>query len=152
MQTFSLRVPSSIVFGQDVLPQLGQIARDIGTRALIVSESVLHEGQHISRVVEILKRSGVETMIYDELMPGSPASTVDDIASLARASKAQSVIGLGGMRVLSIARCVANVAAACDASDHACRAHRRSTCCCRTPAGGRRRGAAGAGAEGARPV
>jgi alcohol dehydrogenase len=72
---------------------------------------VLHEGQHINRVVEILKRSGVETMIYDELMPGSPASSVDDIASLARAGKAQVVIGLGGMRVLSLARCVANVAA-----------------------------------------
>ncbi len=111
MQTFTLRVPSTIVFGQDVLPQLGSIARGLGTRALIVSESVLHEGQHIQRVVEILKRSGVETMIYDELMPGSPASSVDDIASLARAGKAQVVIGLGGMRVLSLARCVANVAA-----------------------------------------
>lgn len=111
MQTFSLRLPSSIVFGQDVLARLGPVAKEIGSRALIVSESVLHEGQHITRVVEILKRSGVETMVYDELMPGSKATVVDDIASLARASKAKMVIGVGGMRVLSIARCVANVAA-----------------------------------------
>lgn len=110
MQTFSLKVPSHVVFGQDVLPQLGRIARQIGTRALIVSESVLHEGQHIARVNEILKRAGLETMVYDELMPGSPASITDEIAALARASKAQLVVGLGGMRVLSIARCVANVA------------------------------------------
>jgi alcohol dehydrogenase len=110
MQTFSLKVPSHVVFGQDVLPQLGRIARQIGTRAIVVSESVLHEGQHIARVNEILKRAGLETMIYDELMPGSPASVTDEIAALARASKAQLVVGLGGMRVLSIARCVANVA------------------------------------------
>jgi alcohol dehydrogenase len=106
----SLKVPSTIVFGQDVLPQLGPVVSAIGSRALVVSESVLHEGQHIDRVLQILKRSGVETMIYDELMPGSPASRIDEIASLARASKAKAVVGLGGMRVLSIARCVANVA------------------------------------------
>ncbi len=111
MQGFSLRVPSTLMFGQDVLHHLGPIAREHGTRSFVVSEAVLHEGQHINRVVEILKRSDIETLVYDELMPGSPSTVVDELASLARASKAQVVIGLGGMRVLSIARCVANVAA-----------------------------------------
>lgn len=111
MQTFSLQLPSSIVFGQDTLPQLGTMARETGSRALVVSESVLHDGNHISRVVEILNRAGVDTMTYDELMPGSPATVIDEIASLARAGKAQMIVGLGGMRVLSTARCVANLAA-----------------------------------------
>src|SRR6056297_3131348 len=111
MQNFLLRVPPFLSFGQDVLPKLGASAREHGTRALIVSEAVLHGGNHVHRVVEILKRVGMETMVYDELMPGSPASTVDELASLARASRSSLVVGLGGMRVLSVARCVANIAA-----------------------------------------
>jgi alcohol dehydrogenase len=69
MQNFLLRVPPFLAFGQDVLPRLGAIAREHGKRALIVSEGVLHEGNHVDRVVEILKRAGMETMVYDELMP-----------------------------------------------------------------------------------
>lgn len=111
MDNLHLRVPSTIVFGHDVLPQLGPIAREYGGRALIVTEGVLHDGNHITRVNEILKRSSIETMVYDELMPTSRTSVIDELGSLARASKTQVVVGLGGMRVLSIARCVANVAA-----------------------------------------
>ncbi len=118
MQDFLLRVPSTIAFGQDVLPQLATIAGEYGKRVLVISESVLHEGDHVNRVVEMLKRSGLETMLYDELTPGSPTSVVDDLASLAGASRAGVVVGLGGMRVLSIARCAANIAASkCHLSD-----------------------------------
>lgn len=111
MRNFSMRMPSTVVFGQDMLPQLGPLAREHGTRCLLISEGVLHEGKHIERTVEILKRSSMEMMVYDELMPTSTSSRVNEIASLARASKAQVVVGLGGMRVLSVARCVANIAA-----------------------------------------
>ncbi|SIQ73617.1 alcohol dehydrogenase [Alkalispirochaeta americana] len=111
MRSISLRLPSTVVFGKDVLTQVGSLARERGTRALVVTEGVLHEGGHIERVAEILRRSGLDVMVYDELMPSSASSRVDEIASLARASKTQVVLGLGGMRVLSVARCVANCAA-----------------------------------------
>lgn len=111
MRSISLRLPSTVVFGKDVLTQTGSLARERGTRALVVTEGVLHEGGHIDRVAEILRRSGLDVMVYDELMPSSASSRVDEIASLARASKTQVVLGLGGMRVLSVARCVANCAA-----------------------------------------
>lgn len=111
MQNFILQVPSTLAFGQDVLPRLGPIAKGFGNRALVISEGVLHEGNHVDRVIEILKRSGMETMVYDELMPGTSATAVDELASLARASRTSVIVGLGGMRVLSVARCVANIAA-----------------------------------------
>lgn len=111
MQNFTIKTPSTIVFGQDVLPQLGPLARGHGTRGLLITEGVLHEGGHIERTMEILRRSGMEMMVYDELTPNSASTRVNEIASLARASKTRVIIGLGGMRVLSVARCVANIAA-----------------------------------------
>jgi len=111
MQNFILRMPSTLAFGQDVLPRLGPAAQEFGKRALVISESVLHEGHHVDRVVDILKRAGMDTMVYDELMPGTPAAAIDELASLARASRTSVVVGLGGMRVLSVARAAANLAA-----------------------------------------
>lgn len=111
MQSFVLQVPQTVVFGQDVLPQLGPIARRYGNRAMIVSESVLQDGRYVERVADILKRAGLEIMVYDELMPSTPTIVIDEIASLAKASKTQLIVGLGGMRVLSMARCVAAIAA-----------------------------------------
>lgn len=110
IRNFSVSLPCNIVFGQDVLPQLGPLAREHGTRALLITEGVLHEGNHVERVLEVLKRSGLEMMVYDELTPHSVSTRVDEIASLARASKTKVIVGLGGMRVLSVARCVANIA------------------------------------------
>lgn len=111
MQSFVLQVPQTIVFGQDVLPQLGPIAHRLGNRAMIISESVLQDGRYVERVADILKRAGLEIMVYDELMPSTPTIIIDEISALAKASKTQLIVGLGGMRVLSMARCVASVAA-----------------------------------------
>lgn len=111
MDTFRLSLPHFLTYGTDIIGELPDLVRRFGTRAMVISESVMHEGQHITRVKEILKRNGIEVMVYDELMPGSPSSRIDEIASLARASRTQVVIGVGGMRVLSSARCVANIAA-----------------------------------------
>ncbi len=109
MQNITLRFPSSILFGQDVLAGLGQTVKGFGNRVLLISEGALHDGDHIGRTAEILRRSGLEVIVYDELNPGTPSSRVDEIASLARAGRAQVIVGLGGMRVLSIARCVSNL-------------------------------------------
>lgn len=109
MQHMTLRLPSSIVFGQDVLAGLGATVSAFGSRVLLISEGVLHDGDHITRTAEILRRAGLDVITYDELNPGTPSSRVDEIASLARAGRVQAVVGLGGMRVLSMARCVANL-------------------------------------------
>lgn len=111
MRITTLRAPSPLVFGPGALDHLGSIASQYGDRSLLVTEGVLHDGDHVNRVRDALKEAGLDTMVFDELMPTSATTAVDDLASLARASKVPLVVGLGGMRVLSIARCVANVSA-----------------------------------------
>lgn len=111
MNELSLRLPNNIVLGTDALGDLTKIVKEYGTRALIVSESALHDAHYIDRVSGLLRGEGLDVIIYDELRSSSTTSVVDEIAALAKASRTSVVVGLGGMRVLSTARCVANVAA-----------------------------------------
>ena len=110
MESMVVQFPESILFGTDVLQKLGAVVKPYGDRVLLVSESVLHEGKHIGHVQDLMVREGIDVLLFDELMPGSSAAAVDEVLSLARASKAKAIVGMGGMRVLSIAKAAAALA------------------------------------------
>ena len=103
-------LPTDVHFGEDVLNHIGATAAKHGERALLVSEAVLHDGEHIERVQDMLIKRSMDCILFDEVMPGSTSSVVEELVELARASQAQLVIGLGGMRVLTAARLTAMIA------------------------------------------
>ncbi|MFW6250674.1 MAG: iron-containing alcohol dehydrogenase, partial [Alkalispirochaetaceae bacterium] len=101
MDSLKVQFPETILFGSETLQKLGSTVRQYGDRVLLVSESVLHEGNHIGNAQDLMVREGIDVLLFDELMPGSTAAAVDEVLSLARASKAKAIVGMGGMRVLS---------------------------------------------------
>ena len=115
MADLLLHVPARILFGPDVVNRIGQTVADIGNRALLVSESGHHHTQLVERVEDLLQKRGVDSIRFDQVGPGGSNATIDELISLARVSQARVVIGLGGMKVLSAARCAA-VAATSDIS------------------------------------
>lgn len=115
MTDLLLHVPTRILFGPDVVNRMGQTVADLGNRALLVSESGNNHKQLADRVEDLLSKKGVDTIHFDQVGPGGSNATLDELISLARVSQARVVIGLGGMKVLSAARCAA-VAAASDTS------------------------------------
>lgn len=110
MNGLSLRLPNNITFGTEILSDLPETVKEFGSRALLISESVLHDARYIEKVSGILRGADIDVIIYDELSPNSTTSTISELASLAKASRASVVVGLGGVRVLSVSRCVANIA------------------------------------------
>ncbi|MFP4329539.1 MAG: iron-containing alcohol dehydrogenase [Spirochaetaceae bacterium] len=110
MDNFTIQFPETILFGTDVLQKLGSVVKSYADRVLLVSESVLHEGKHITHAQDLLVREKIDVLLFDELMPGSSAAAVDEVLSLVRASKAKAIVGIGGMRVLSIAKAAAALA------------------------------------------
>lgn len=115
MSDLFLHIPAKILFGPDVVNRIGQTVAELGSRALLVTESALHQGKLVERVEELLAKKGVHTILFDRVDPGGSNTTIDELISLVRVSQAKVVIGLGGMKVLSAARCAA-VAAASDVS------------------------------------
>jgi alcohol dehydrogenase class IV len=107
MSDLLFSIPQETIFGVDVINRLGNIITAYGERVLVVTEAILYEKQTIERVIELLEKRNISYIIYDEVVPNATSSTVEEALLLSRGSHAQVVIGLGGMRALSIAKCVA---------------------------------------------
>ncbi len=105
-------IPTRVIFGLDTVNRIGQLVAEYGERAFLVTEAILYEGKVINKVQDILEKKGVQHIVFDEVVPNATSKTVDDGVTLARGSHADVVIGLGGTRTLSIAKCIAMTAPA----------------------------------------
>jgi alcohol dehydrogenase class IV len=103
-------IPTRVIYGLDTINRIGQLATEYGDRAFLVTEAILYEGKVINKVQEILDKKGVQHIVFDEVVPNATSKTVDDGVTLARGAHANVVIGLGGVRTLSIAKCIAMTA------------------------------------------
>jgi alcohol dehydrogenase class IV len=107
MPDILFHIPTRVVFGLDTINRIGQIVSEYGERAFLVTEAILYEGKIINKVQEILDKKGTQYIVFDEVVPNASSRTVDDGVTLARGAHAEVVIGLGGMRTLSIAKAIA---------------------------------------------
>ncbi len=115
MNVFDFCIPSHLKFGIDVINRLGNMVTEItgnniSPRVLLVTEAVLHESGMIKRIKEILQRKGCEPIIFDDVVLNACSDVVDDGARRARMSHSNVIIGLGGVRALSIAKMIAVLA------------------------------------------
>lgn len=110
MQVFDFNIPSHLKFGLDVVNRLGNIASIYGNKVLIVTEGILHENNLIERVTNILKDKGCEIILFDEVIPNAMSDVAEYGAEIAGSSYCDVVIGLGGVRALSIAKGIAMLA------------------------------------------
>jgi alcohol dehydrogenase len=68
----------------------------------------------IDRVVSVLADAGVEAILFDEVPAQATADVAENAAELARGARCSVVVGLGGLKTLSIARTVAILASGRD--------------------------------------
>ena len=103
-------VPTRVIFGLDTANRIAQLVGEFGERAFLVTESILYEGKIINKIQELLDKKGVPNIVFDEVVSNATSRTVDDGVALARGSHADVVIGLGGVKTLSIAKAIAMAA------------------------------------------
>jgi alcohol dehydrogenase class IV len=109
--TFEFSIPANLKFGVDVVNRLGNLVSEFGEKAVIVTEGILHESGIIKRLIEIMEKKGCQTIVFDEVIPNAGSKIVDLGVDLARSSYADVIIGLGGVRALSIAKAIAMLTA-----------------------------------------
>jgi len=102
-------IPTRVFFGKDVLSHIDLSDIPCGERAILITEGVLNEWKIIDRVKESLRLSGLHCIVFDEIDTESTSMQVEKAVRLARASHTDTVVGLGGVHALSIARFIARM-------------------------------------------
>ena len=110
MDELQFSIPSRIVLGKGVLGRLGGLAENYGARALLVPDSILTDTVLPGRISDILQRKGISLIHAAGIESDSFHDAVAEVVSLAKASRSQMIIGLGGIRTLSVAKCASALA------------------------------------------
>lgn len=109
MDELTFHVPTRILFGLDVLNRLGQIAAGLGSRAILVADTLLIDEKVDGAIHDYLSRQGVDLIVFGEVGPGATSTVVERAIQLSKAGQCDLVIGIGGIRSLSFAKCVARM-------------------------------------------
>jgi alcohol dehydrogenase len=110
MKELDFFVPARILLGSDTLSRLGSVAEGLGSRALLVADSILSEGPLPERISGILEQKGIKLLMSTGVPADAFHDHTDEYVSLAKAGQCQIIIGLGGIRTLSIAKATAALA------------------------------------------
>ncbi len=107
MQDFSFSVPTKAFFGKGVAEKAGELARQFGTKALLVygKSSVKKIGLY-DTVVKSLKDNGVEYVELTDIQPNPRITKVDEGVALCRKENVQVIIPLGGGSCIDTAKAI----------------------------------------------
>ena len=108
---FEYFIPTRILFGVGKLNELGR-ANLPGRKALIVmtrGQSMRRYGI-LDRVIGLLKQNGVESIVFDKVLPNPTKKNIMEAAALAKQEGCDFVLGLGGGSAIDAAKAIAVMA------------------------------------------
>ncbi len=86
-----------VVFGQGVVDQLGTLAAELGgRRVLLVTDKGLAEAGHEKHGIDALQSAGLNVTVFDDVHPNPTTEDVERCVAVARKSKTDLIVGLGG--------------------------------------------------------
>lgn len=85
-----------VVFGNGALARLGELAKDLGKRVLVVTDAGIVKAGHVARSLDFLKQAGLEAEVFDGVHENPTTKDVDHCVEAARKFQADLIVGLGG--------------------------------------------------------
>jgi alcohol dehydrogenase YqhD (iron-dependent ADH family) len=105
---FDFQLPTKIYFGVGKINNIGKYLKPVGKKALIVTgKSAMRKLGVIDRVSGLLKKSKIESTVFEGIEPNPRHSTCDKAAAMARDEGCDLVIGLGGGSTMDAAKAIA---------------------------------------------
>jgi alcohol dehydrogenase len=93
---FDFRPRTRVIFGAGTVDRVGELARAIGTNALLVTDPGIVAAGHVERARRGLDAAGVGVTIFDRVRENPTTREVDECLVVARAVRPDLIIGLGG--------------------------------------------------------
>jgi alcohol dehydrogenase len=109
---FSYYMPTRIIFGCGKLNELKTTLYLPGKKALIVigSSGAMKKHGYLDRVIDYLKENGVESVVFDKIVPNPVSEHVEEGALVAKENNCDFVLGLGGGSTLDSSKSIALMA------------------------------------------
>lgn len=108
MNSFNYYQPTEILFGKGRLKEAGKVASKFGCRCLLVTVPAFQEIEPALQLIKsVLKENGIEVVHFDKVIPNPTTEVVSAGAKLARETKVEFVIGLGGGSSIDTAKAIA---------------------------------------------
>lgn len=94
---FDFQQRTRLVFGSGVLEQLGEIAKGLQARSvMLVTDSGLRAAGHCDRAERILAAAGLTSIVYDKVTENPTSDDVERCAEFARPRAVDLIVGFGG--------------------------------------------------------
>jgi len=108
MKSFNYYQPTEIVFGRGRVAEIGNYAAKYGKKCLLVTGPEFSAITPIyNKVKQLLKDAGLEVSHFDGVIPNPTTDVVTAGADIAKAMKAEVIIGLGGGSSMDTAKAIA---------------------------------------------
>jgi len=110
MSVFELNIPSRTIVGLNVVNRLPEIIQDFGERVMIVTNDTMVQNGSARRVQSLVESKAHGVILFDNVVPEAGTDVVDEGVLLARESRANVVVGLGGTNTINVAKAIAFIA------------------------------------------
>lgn len=110
MQTFTLQMPTKVIFGVGVTDQVVTEVAHFGKKVFMVTgKTTPKRGRLIWDLMAQLQQKGLEVALYDQIEPNPRVRTVDLGAEAARKMGADVILAVGGGSPMDAAKAIAAI-------------------------------------------
>ncbi|MCE9519550.1 MAG: iron-containing alcohol dehydrogenase [Verrucomicrobia bacterium] len=96
LSAFDKTPRTRMVFGNGALVRLGELAREHGARAMLVTDAGIVKAGHAERALNSLRSAGLQVELFDRVHENPSTQDVADCVAVGREFQADLLIGLGG--------------------------------------------------------
>src|SRR5437870_9751156 len=97
LRPFDHKPRTRLVFGVDRIEQLGELAREIGAKkVLLVTDPGIVAAGHADHVRRNLEQAGLQITLFDQALENPSTKCVDNCLAVAKKAGPDTIIGLGG--------------------------------------------------------
>jgi alcohol dehydrogenase class IV len=97
LSSFDFHPRTRLVFGVNSVERVGELARELGARrVLVVTDPGIVTAGHADRVEHILQSCGLGVVVFDEVHENPTTRDVDKCLAVAKSAGIDTIVGLGG--------------------------------------------------------
>ena len=105
-KAFQISMPPTVLYGFGCLQNLGVKVKNLGGKALIVTDEIMCKIGHVDKVKAILKEQEIEFEIYDKVNTEPTTIFVNEGLELYREEKCDFLIAIGGGSPIDTAKAI----------------------------------------------